>query len=727
MAKLPQFVSEARLPATGGAAEIDRRFPIDGGGRAIGALADKAVDVAGTALIAAVHAREEGEVTAAIADTTQKLDTLRLELDKDPDYLGREPKFNAAAREIESAAVGAMSPNAARAYRQRLAGLYASQAHSVRWQAVKDQNDALRVDLDGSIDTMLESALGSRNKAERLAQLGAIEDAINRARDTGVLTYAQAKQYHKAKLEKFDELTVSRVMRTAPGAALTLLNDRDATPNLDPLRREQLKISATARAEQMSALAKSDARAEVASAIDAFGKGNLNPSNLTAAREKARAFPELSKQLAHAEYVYGQTHDFAAKSQAEQADLIAAMRRDEGRGSATPTDTALRDAYEKIHAATARAYRADPGATALQRNAPGAERLALAERAYAEAASPEAREDAGARFRQALLDLQHFQQTDGGLPPVLTRLLPKATADMLETNFNKLAGQPRLDFLEAQRNKYGALWPEILRQLDEGKKLPADVKILGAIPGPFRAGPAAALVQQALAIPEKQRAELVPEEGVRKRIPVLVGEAAQPLRETMRRTPGEMEAYGDYAEAIARTAEYLLGTKRASSPEDATRKAYKLIVDDHWAVAGNVRIPKIDGRPVADPTTVAGYAEYLKRNLDQYYLAIPEATGPLAQVPELRRLQMWRDHLKAYGTITADRFENGVVLRDGEGRVVRGQNGQAIAATWAEIENDRDFRAWQRQGGRPDRMQPTLRERFSNMPGALPPPQPEGR
>ena len=112
----------------------------------------------------------------------------------------------------------------------------------MRWQAVKDQNDALRVDLDGSIDTMLESALNSRNKAERLAQLGAIEDAINRARDTGVLSYAQAKQYHKAKLEKFDELTVSRVMRTQPSLALSLLGDKSATPNLDPLPKAEQQV-----------------------------------------------------------------------------------------------------------------------------------------------------------------------------------------------------------------------------------------------------------------------------------------------------------------------------------------------------------------------------------------------------------------------------------------------------------------------------------------------------
>lgn len=723
MAKLPQFVSEARLPETAGAAEIDRRFPIDSTGRALATLGDKAVDVAGTALVAAAHARQEGEVTRAIADTTQKLDTLRLELDKDPDYLGREAKFNAAARAIESEAVGTLSGAAANAYRQKLAGLYASQAHSVRWQAVKDQNDALRVELDGNTDTMIESALATRNKAERLAKLGEIDDALKRAQETGVITGAQYLQWKKAKLEKFDEITVTRVMRTAPGTALQLLADKSATPNLDPLRREQLKIQATARGRQMSALAKSDARAEVASAIDAFGRGNLNPSNLETARLKARAFPELSKQLGHAEYVYGQTADFATKSQAEQADLIGAMRRDEGRGSATPTDTALRDAYEKIYAATAKAYRQDPGATAMQRNTPGAERLALAERAYADAPTPEAREDAGARFRQALLDLQHFQQTDGGLPPVMTRLLPKATADMLETNFNKLAGQERLTFLEAQRNKYGALWPEIYAQLNEGKRLPADVKILGAINGPFRANQSAALIQQALAIPESKRGELVPEEGVRKRIPVLVGEAAQPLRETMRRVPGEAEAYTDYADAIARTAEFLLGTKRAPSPESAVRQAYKLIVDDNWATAGSVRIPKIEGRPIADPTAIAAYGEYLRRNLDQYYLAVPDAQGPLAQVPELRRLQMWRDHLKAYGSLTADRFEQGVVLRDGDGRIVRGQNGQAISATWDEIARDKDFQAWRAQGGRPDRMQPTVRERFGNMPGMLPGPE----
>jgi hypothetical protein len=353
--------------------------------------------------------------------------------------------------------------------------------------------------------------------------------------------------------------------------------------------------------------------------------------------------------------------------------------------------------------------------------------LAASGRAYAEAATPEARQEAGDRFRQALLDLQHFQQTDGGLPPVLTRLLPKATAERLEVNFNELKGQQRLDFLEAQRAKYGALWPQVLRQLDEGKKLPADVKILGAIPGSLRLGPDGALIQQALAIPEKQRAELVADEALRKRFPVLAAQAAEPLRETMRRTPGEIEAYGDYAEAITRVAEFLYGTKRAASPEAAARQAYQIVAGNHWSMAGSVRIPKIDGVPVADPTMVAAYGTYITRNLDKYYLAVPEATGALAQVPELRRLEMWRNHLKAYGALTADRFEDGVVLRDLEGRIVRGQNGQAISATWAEIAQDRDFQAWLRQGNRPGQLQPRGSERFQNMPGMLPAAQPEAR
>lgn len=728
MAKLPQVLSDARLPATGGSVEIDARYPVNQTGAQVARAGATLADVSGTAYVAAVHAREEGEATRAFADTTQKLDTLRLDLEKDPDYANREAKFNAAARQIEDDAKKMLSPGAARTFQPKLAALYAAQAHSVRVGARKDENDALRVDLDQSIDTMLESAIGSKNVLERNIKLGEIESAINSARDTGVLTYAQAKQYHKGKLEKLDEITVSRFIRTNPGQALRILDDKQVTPNLDPVRREQLKTQAQVRIEQMSALAKADVRADVAGILDAFSKGNLRPANLDQVREKVRGFPDLAKQLAHGEYVYGQTADFATKSAVQQLELIAGMRRTEAGGTATPTDTALRDAYEKIHAHIQQGYRTDPGGLAMQRNTAAAEQLAAAERAMAEpTTSPEGREDARARFQTSLRELQHFQQTDGGVPGVMTRLLPKSTATALEENFNKLQGQQRLDFLEVQRNKYGSLWPQVLRQLDEGKNLPEDVKIIGSLPGTLRSGPNAALIAQAMSIPEKQRNELIPDDSIRKRFRPLAGEMGQAVRETMRRAPGEIEAYNDYAKAVSDVAEYLYGTKRASTPEAATRQAWKVVFDDHWATAGSVRVPKIDGQPVANPTMVAAYGDYVTRNLDKLYLAVPEPTPAMRAVPELRRLEMWRAHIKAYGALTTDRFDEGVVLRDGEGRIVRGQNGQPIAATWTEIANDREFQAWLRQGNRPNQMQPRGSERFQNMPGMLPGAQPEAR
>ena len=162
----------------------------------------------------------------------------------------------------------------------------------------------------------------------------------------------------------------------------------------------------------------------------------------------------------------------------------------------------------------------------------------------------------------------------------------------------------------------------------------------------------------------------------------------------------------DYADTAKRVAEYLYGTRRASSPEAATSQAWDIVFNNHWATAGTVRIPKIDKVPVADPTMVAAYGEYFRQNLDKFYLAVPAPGPATARLTEQQRLDQWKNHLKNYGAFTADRAETGVMFRDGEGIPVRGQNGQAFSTSWDAIKNDKEFMAWWQRTGSPAELRP---------------------
>lgn len=693
MARLPQITADARLPADSGAAMADARYPLSTVGANVARLGEKGVDLAGTALVAQVHAQDQADATRAIAETTQKLDTLRQDLERDPNYLGREQKFNDAARQLETETTSALSPRAAAMFQERLAGLYQAQAHGVRTQARKDQTDELRVQLDENTNALLDAAVQAKNPIERQMKLDAVKAALTGARETGVISGAQEIALTKAKLEKFDEIQVSRYMRTNPSAAIRMLDDRAATPNLDPLRREQLKINAQVRLEQMSALAKADAHAEVSSVIDAFRRGNLQPANLDAAERKAASFPDLAKTLAGEKYVYNQAADFAAKDVPEQQRIITSMRESEQAGRATPTDTRLRDAYEHLSTSLARSFTADPMATAMQRNTAAADTYAAASRDYAAATTESARTEAQSRFQASLDELVTTQQKNG-VPPHAIQLLPKASATAIEANVNQQTGQARVDLVQALKTQYAARWPLIYRQLNAGQKLPADVKILASAE---LSNADALSVQRAMTLTEKQRAEMVPAPTDRTAIRDTLAKEGQAAREALARVPdGGAAAYGDLANAAHQVADYLYGTKAAASPEEAARRAWGIVFNDHWSVAGSVAIRKENGVPLADPNLVRSFQDYWKQKLlPEFGLAVPPPTPGIAHLDDAQRVAMSRRTLGSSGYWVADGQDRGMVLLDGAGIPARDANGRAIAYTWREILSDQSFLNWQ--------------------------------
>lgn len=713
MARLPTILSEARIPSVGPDTRVDVReipYLVNSG---LPALGDKASEFFGTVAKVEKAARDENAITTSVADVTAKLDQYRIDLEKDPDYAGREAKFQAEATRLRGEALPALSNAASLDFDRRFQGLYAGQAHSIRTQARHDEIQSQIVDLDAATNKQLETALNAPNRLVRNATLDEIKLSIERARDTGVLSAAAAKKFHKDTLGKFDELTVSRVMRKAPGQALALLNDDAATPNLDPLRREQLKIHAQSRLEQMSALAKADARDKVADVLKSFEGGNLNPPNKDEAYRAASRFPDLQKHLAHAEYIYGSAAEFNAKDLPERNSIVASMIEDQAAGRNRGNDTVLLGAYQKLNSSLVHAYTTDFAATALQRNAVAAEAMATSQRDLAGFNEPDlatrlgagpaaaAPMDAAQRFRASLAEMDKQGEKDG-IPLYLRTLLPKQSAVAIEANINQLQGQQRLDLIRSLKDQYGPeYFPRVYRQLDAGKHLPADVKILA---GGDLSNADGMLVQRAIALTPHQREEMVPDKDVRASVKSAVDAAGAAARETMARVPdGGQQKYADLAITAHAIADYLYGTKRVSSADAAATEAWKIVYGNNFASAGSVAIPKRDGQPVIAPDMVSAYQEYARKALlPGLNLEAPPPDAATARLSDATRIEMRRRTLATFGYFVADGEDRGMVMLDGNGEVARDANGRALRWSWNVIQSDARFLDWYTQRGKQD-------------------------
>ena len=363
------------------------------------------------------------------------------------------------------------------------------------------------------------------------------------------------------------------------------------------------------------------------------------------------------------------------------------------------------------------------------RRAPAvAEALALAERDYANAAEPGAREEARGRMITARLSLQHFQRFDSGMPAPFTRLLAKSEAEKTESLIAQTEGQQRLDFVQGQQAKYGALWPEVYRHLDEGKRLPADVKILGAIPPGSLANAGALIVQRALAVDDKKWDELIPSIDDRKAVKNEVTAQSDAARLALIRAPGKgPDTFADVFAAAEKVGRLLYAEKRASSPEAGAREGWKIVFGNHFAIAGTVIVPRSelaapDRRDFA--TRVAAFQDYQKERAGrgEMLLAPPSPSAGTPYHTEARRLEDWRRRLRRDAYFLADREDAGIVMVDELGRAVRLADGNVARWTWRDIESDAKFNAWGRTrsfpGGVPNPYDP---ERWKL------PPEPGGR
>lgn len=716
MARLPQLLAESSVNPRAGAVGIDRPDLFDPTARALGGLGDAAERSGLTVAAVEKNARDTRDVLAATTEASRQLDQYRIELESEADPARRETLFRQRAEQMKQQLGKPLSGSAALDFEQGFERAYAVQAHGVRDKARRDEIAAAADTLDQSTNTLLDLAIRERDPRKRALHLEEIAGNIEQARSAGILSKAQADRLHKATLEKFEKLEVTELRRTNPARALQLLTappDKGGFKYLDPLAKRELALALQREMEQRSALAKLQNGQLVDDAVRTMLQGQAF-SRIGDAWRAAATDPRLTEKLATAQRAYEETAEFRTKTLPQMREQIDLADKANAAAGTDSTSLAILDAQKKTYAALLQGYRSDQMGTAIARNPAAAQALTAAETTMADAnASSDQVIAARDAYQAALRELARTQQEDGGVPAHRVAVLPKATVAQMVGDLAGLEGQRRLDYIDRQQAKLGPeLWRAAWRQLAADPHLPGDVRVIAAIPPGPSANADRAVISEAMKIPDKDWETAIPDADTRKQFGKAVAAAGEQAREAMAMAPGGIDLYRRFAAAAETTAKFLYAQKRAANPEAAASQAWAMVYGNHWMHAGTVRIPQTEGVPAIAPALVSQYQDYVKANLDRWYLAAPPPTAGTAGLTDAQRLDLRRRILKRDGRWVANADETGMVLLDGMGLPARLQNGTVLEVGFDEIGRDLEFDRWQRGA--------TERERLPR--GVAPPP-----
>lgn len=711
MARLPQLIAEGRLPARAPAVGIERPDLVAPAGRALTGFGNALESAGLTAANVEKNARDTRDVIAGTATAADELDKYRIELESDPDYAGREAKFQQRAQQVKARLAEPMSGAAQLDFEKSFERSYQILAHGLRDKARKDEIEESFVKLDESNNKLLDVALRERDPRKRAMHLETIAQNIEDARQANILTKPQADKVHKATLEKFERLQVTEYARTNPGLALRMLTaepDKGGLTYMDPLDKKKMALDIQREQSRKAQLNEIIARGTVGQAIELYDHG-IKPEQGDRARELAKSYPDLAARLDTAEGNYFAAAQFRGMDQGERRQATAAILDKENTVGLTNPEAQLLSRYVKIDREIKDGFAKDRMGAAMERNGPAAQALADAERAG----------DVEG-FRAAVKSLVDTQVKEG-VRPDATAMLPKRVEQATEALLTGAANQGQADTIQRLQHFYGPeLMPRVMAQLDEGKKIPGFVRVIASL-GPKAAGdPDIKRMIEAAKVPEGDWAKLIPEETVRKDIKLQVGAEGERIRAAFMRVPGGPQRYSDYARLAEDVAMSLVADKTASAGQ-APKLAWSIVHDRHFALAGTVVIPKVDGVPIAEPGGISAYQDYVKATLDKYNIGAPPPTAATRLLTDDARREMYLKALKTYGAFVTDRDDRGAILVDQFNVPVPNQAGGFVRFDFAAPEKNEEFKAWRiaktPNALPPGRLQPSREQRFQNMPG----------
>jgi len=657
--------------------------------QAAGALARFGAQVAGTlhdVSVRQMEARREQDLTDALSSSTQALADFRLELDKDPDHAGWVEKYDGFAFDLRRENAERLGGQAGVDYARRLDSMVLSQRIALKQKAATRERQAQVVALDSGNQVLLGDALAAETDTHQQAALAQINDNLNRAVNTGVLTPAAARQQSQRILATFETQQTVDLIEARPAAALELLRDPDRLLNIPPARRAGMERTAVRALEAQEKAAQAVIRQQAERAYQVWRNGDV-PQGWSEIVGRIEGFdPDTAAEMrrdgqAFSEVIAGGFATLAPNAQAARLDQIF------GTGPLTPEQSHRKEIYERAHRATAEAFARDP-VTWLYRTDPTLRdlysRLAEAEQALVAGAGDEGPwRSAQAVAYDAFLDAQE----SAGVPRHERRVLPQAQAARIAASL--AAASPAETVVRAQglAQRYGEYWPRVYRELagEANGALKGHHKVLA---GMTRHGQQASamLLAEAMQTGRKGLEDVLDRDQVIDLRDELT-DAMEDLREELALLPGGQQGYLELHGAAR-----LLSLKHMAmglDADEAAEKAVGALYGDHYRQAGagddRYRVPMDRLASIAqDPDDAAGLIEEGAERQRGAALDAAFAAGAI-DVTRIRPqsvdqsqaevAEQYRIVLQESGRWVTTEDESGLVLVDPLGQPVRRRDG----------------------------------------------------
>lgn len=270
-----------------------------------------------------------------------------------------------------------------------------------------------------------------------------------------------------------------------------------------------------------------------------------------------------------------------------------------------------------------------------------------------------------------------------GLSEHEVKVLPKGVVDGVVAEWElKKGGESIAVWLQNESVRWGAMWPDVMKQLQPN--LPAAAPIIATMQSLGQRNAAALLAEASN--PENTKAlksYLSENHDVAKSINVALEKAMKPFEASVSAYidgPAVSEQWKGAVKTLA-TRYSMMG----KSPKDATDQAYKEVIGAQYSFHDTFRVPL----SVKNPEVIAQTANELMFYLKDYDIKIPpSAMGQATAMTDAERKDMYIRSLRERGkwvNVPDDRF--GLRLIDGTGAAVRRSDGSFFEMGWEDLSN----------------------------------------
>jgi len=331
MAGIPNPDLSARVGRTGGVPMLSPEEVAQGASAGLMVAADAAT-FAGNYLQKRAESRAEMQVGEALMRSSDALETLRVELESDPDTANRHEKFRAKAREVMDREAGAINLPAAReAFRTRGGRVVGSILTQVKNGAAEEEKQMARATLDTANDDLLNKALFAKSPAERAAYLATVDENLQGALKAGTITAVTAHARKRAGLGKFEVAQADMLIKQSPAAAIKALSDPEQFKYLDAPARAKLISQAQARSESLGMQAQASFTHDMTLYTQARAAGQPVDANIEAnLRQRAVAMGGVkASHFDTTKRFYDRVEDYAGRPLPELREAVVKL----GQGS----------------------------------------------------------------------------------------------------------------------------------------------------------------------------------------------------------------------------------------------------------------------------------------------------------------------------------------------------------------------------------------------------------